>query len=107
MKNNTGAIGFFLVFGVIVLTVLLMVGVTILQGWVLTVLWGWFVASIFGLPQLTIPAAIGISIFINMFKSYNINRNKASSEEKIEAALISIISPFIALLLGYIVHSFM
>jgi len=39
-----------------------------LRGWVLTKLWGWFVVTTFGLAQISIPQAIGLSLLVIFFQ---------------------------------------
>jgi hypothetical protein len=36
----------------------------IIKGWVLSILWSWFIVGTFGLPALSIPAAIGLSLVV-------------------------------------------
>lgn len=84
------------------------IAMTIVQGWVLTVLWGWFIVPTFGITQLSIPVAIGISFIVSMFRSHIPTNNKdESAEEKIGKIVGAILSPFFVLLFGWIVHSFM
>ncbi len=33
-------------------------------------LWDWFMAEPFGLPQISIPHMMGISLFVGMFKAH-------------------------------------
>lgn len=44
------------------------------NGWAFATIWGWLIVPVFGLPLLTIPQAIGVSIvvcypFLKMVKS--------------------------------------
>ena len=36
--------------------------IVLLKGFVLSVLWGWFAVTTFGLPELSIPTAIGVAM---------------------------------------------
>lgn len=44
----------------------LLVPAAILNGWALSTIWGWFVVPTFGVPALSIPTAIGISIVLSL-----------------------------------------
>ena len=57
---------------------------TMFTGFVLTILWGWFIVTTFGLPQLSIPAAIGLALISGMLNSKF--RKKVESEPKIDYA---------------------
>jgi len=94
-----------------VLLVLLIVTplVAILQGWVLTVLWSWFIVPTFGLPELSIAVAIGLSLIVSMFRGYN-NTTKNENLEKSEQVgkvIVLLFGPLFVLFLGWIVHLFM
>jgi len=90
-----------------IITFVIAIVMTIIQGWVLTVLWGWFIVPIFHVPELTIAVAIGISIIISLFRNITPTPKNQTLEEKIGMAVGIILSPFLALLFGYIVHLFM
>jgi hypothetical protein len=82
---------------------------TILNGYVLSILWKWFIVTIFNLPTLSIISAMGVSLVIRYLTG---NMDISTDEEEaltsiITNLLISIIRPFIALLFGYIIYSFM
>ena len=90
-----------------IITFFIAIVMTIIHGWVLTVLWGWFIVPAFNVPKLSIVVAIGISIIISMFRGYTTNSKEQTLEEKIGTIVGIILSPFLALLFGYIVHLFM
>lgn len=79
----------------------------IIQGWVLTVLWDWFVVPTFNVSQLSIAVAIGISIIVSMFRGGYTTNKEQTLEQKIGVVVGIILSPFLSLLLGWIVHMFM
>ena len=56
-------------FGVLVWTLIVMVGGAICGGWAIRILWGWFIIPIFGLPVLTIAQAIGVGMMVNLLTS--------------------------------------
>lgn len=65
----------FVLLGIIVATISLIV-----SGFALSTLWGWFVVPILGFPKLTLAAAIGIVIMINLL----IKKNDTKEEEEEE-----------------------
>lgn len=52
-------IGFLVVLG-------LLAGLAVFEGFVLKSMWAWFVVPTFGLPELSIPVAIGISLIVSL-----------------------------------------
>lgn len=78
-------------------------------GYVLSVLWAWFIVSLFHAPSLSVPAAIGISITVGMFKSNEVDPNdkRSNTERLVVNAVNSFLAPAFALLFGYIAHLFM
>ena len=82
---------------------------SIVGGWALSVMWGWFVVPLFGLPALSIPYAIGLSLTLNyLIANSDDKRNK--DEDRTEAALYAIIiafvRPLLVLFFGWIVWQF-
>ena len=45
------------------------IALTIVRGLAITLLWLWFIVPQFGVPELSIPVAVGMSILIGMFTS--------------------------------------
>lgn len=97
--------------GGVVGLIVLMAFSAVFSGYALSVLWGWFIVPIFHLPQLSITAAIGISLVIGYLTHQIINDPKDSDRsfaEKIGVATAySILKPGSALLIGWVVHLFM
>jgi hypothetical protein len=78
--------------------VALYVAAILARGFVLTILWGWFAVPVFGLPALSIAAAIGLTVLL----SYLLNHTKES------VSLGNIfIQALAALGAGYLIHLFM
>jgi hypothetical protein len=48
-------------------TICLIVAAALVRGFCLSVLWGWLIVPVFGLPKLTIAAALGVALVINYF----------------------------------------
>lgn len=92
--------------GIIAIPLIVAVG-SILNGYVLSVLWTWFVVPTFGLPKLSIPVAIGISLVV----SYLTHQRSDSSDDDKDNLLLKwvarlVLNPLVALLFGWIVHFF-
>ena len=75
----------------------------IFDAFIFTILWSWFIVSLFSVPQLTIPYAIGITIFINYLKEYKDPDKNKKMHELISTAIIRSV---LVLGIGYIVHLF-
>lgn len=56
--------------------IMLGVPVMIYVAYVLTYLWQWFIVPIFFVPQLTVPQAFGLTLFVGLF-----NYSRARSSE--------------------------
>ncbi len=87
-----------------ILVVAFIAGLYLLNGVVLKVLWGWFLIPTLNFPPISLAQAIGIGIIAGFLTNQYIPRKK---DEKIKAMIIEVISPPIALLVGWIVHLFM
>jgi hypothetical protein len=82
----------------------LLIAATILRGWALSILWGWFVVPVFGLPPLSIPQAIGIAVTFSLIAHQYV---PSKDKETWGPIVFAILSPFIAVLVGYIVRSWL
>lgn len=81
----------------------LVVASSIWSGYVLSILWGWFIVPTFGLPMLSIPAAIGVALIAG-FLTKQISATKSDWSQAVSTAIAV---PLISLCLGYAIHSFM
>lgn len=72
-----------------------------LEGLCLSILWGWFVAPTFGLPEITIPIAIGLALVVSCTRSPHIHSD--DKEVAIERSIAAVITPLFFLLIGFIV----
>lgn len=103
MNNNVG-----LKIGVSALMIPISI---IIHGFVLMKIWGMFIVTTLGLPPLTIVSAAGLTLVIKFIFS------KIDWDEKMEKAELSeffnkviahnIISPFLILLVGYVLSLFL
>ena len=80
-----------------------------INGWALKTLWLWFVVPVFGLPALSIPAAIGMGIIIGHLTNHNsTNSSREKDEDKIVENIVrAVLRPLFAVLFGWIVLQFM
>lgn len=105
MDNNKGltCLGL-LVFGAVAI-----VTATVMNGWALSVLWGWFVAPLFGLPEISIPAAIGFALVVSMLTHQEMPSDNERSDFTATFAKViarAIFAPLFAVFVGWIVLSF-
>ena len=93
---------------------ILMTVSNIWRGVVLSRLWLWFIVPTFGLPNLNIATAIGISLILQ-YLTYR-TPTHIKSEEHVQrgsstmlknTAIYSFAYPVFALIFGWIVHQFM
>ncbi len=77
----------------------------ILRGFVLTMLWGWFLVPTFDLPELGIPVAIGISLVASFLIHQHIGTEEKTKPGQL--ALMILLDPLVALIVGAIVQMFM
>jgi len=79
---------------------------TIINGYVLSVLWGWFIKPLFNAPGLSIPAAIGLIMIVELFKSvtnYANDDGLAISDIVIIVEFLDMLKAILILVIGYIV----
>ena len=87
-----------------------------LNGYVILKMWEWFIVP-FGIQEITIAWACGISTFIGFFMPYSqvrnakeqkfIKKNWTESDVAIQAFVKIVFVPLFTLLMGYIFHWFM
>ena len=89
--------------------IILMVLSAIFSGYALSVLWSWFIVPTFGLPAISIPVAIGISIIVGYMSRSVTEKDEDESFGDImtKGIITAITKPAMALLIGYVVHLFM
>lgn len=82
---------------------------SIWSGYVLSVLWDWFMVPTFNLPQLSIPAAIGIAMAMGyLTHQTSTNKDERDGWEVFGlAVVVAILKPLFALVFGWVVHQFM
>lgn len=81
---------------------LLIVPVSLLNGWALIKLWAWFIVPVFRCPQLTVWTAVGIVLVVRFLTS---SVNPEDKRSPIYIIVYSIVSPLFSLGFGAIIHS--
>ena len=115
---NTDSVGFKIVgysivgIGLVVLMGLVVILGYIVSGLVLSILWGWFMTSMFEVPEISILEAIGITLIVDLLIRDLATRgnvdNESNTGKKLARALgRAFLTPFIILLIGWIVLQFM
>ena len=82
---------------------------SLINGYGLSVIWLWFMVTTFGLPELTIPAAIGVSLVVS-FLTYNESSesNGKGVLELLGEMLVKVIGKtLVIILVGWFVVQFM
>lgn len=77
------------------------------NGYALSKLWEWFMVSAFGVPSLTVGAAIGVSMVVS-FLTHQVSPNDKSEdfgELLAKGIVMAILKPSVALVLGAILKA--
>jgi len=88
--------------------VVMVVG-SVFGGWALSIMWGWFIVPLFGLPGLSVPYAIGLSLTLNYLIANNDtgrNKDEDKTEAAIYATIVAFVKPLFILLFGWVVLQF-
>jgi len=96
------AIGYSLLFGVILIPALL------LDGFVALRLYQWFVEPTFAsAPHIHLAEALGLTLLVGFFSRQFIRNPEAQTfQQKLEPVIFMYLAPFVTLGIGYIVHLF-
>lgn len=95
-------------FGVICGVIGFMVLKYFLNGVALQLLWGWFIIPIFHLPPLSLLQAIGVGMVVSFLTKQYIPKGEGEGENETGKIILHIIlSPLVAIVIGWIIHSFM
>lgn len=87
----------------ILIIIALIVAAACLEGFVISALWGWFVSPTFGLPALSIPLALGISLVLSASRPPS---PECEDGKEIERGVRVVLHPILCLLIGFIVKVF-
>lgn len=93
------------ILGVLMLIAALVIYGIFSWGLVLYKFWYWFLLPVFTtLPSINFWQAIGLCLFVSLFKNHNSQTIKKEYRED-NAVYTSIIAPWIVLFIGWIIHS--
>lgn len=99
----------FAIFGALVSIPALLAISTILNGWVLVYLWLWFISPVFGLAELTLGQAIGLSMVVSFLSYQYIESQKSKDSDLFEslftAFFISIFRPALVFSFGWLIQA--
>lgn len=84
---------------------IILVPLSIYEGFIAKTLWAWFITP-FGLPAIGIAHALGIALFVSIFKTVQYNKDEKPTDAAIKLGL-NLFAMTYALVVGAIVHSFM
>jgi hypothetical protein len=74
-------------------------------GFVLYKFWYWFLLPVFpNLPHITFLLAIGLMMFVDLFKTHAATAIKDEFRDKNTEIISNIIAPWIVFVVGYFVH---
>ena len=97
----------------VVVAVGLCVANTLLFGWAACKLWAWFIVPVFGLPQLTLLAAVGVGLLVKLF-TVDLTTNRTDPKKPEGAwgqmfyhACMGAVMSLASVGMGAIVHLFM
>ena len=77
------------------------------RAYVATILWGWFVVPFFGLPQLSLAFAIGVTLVIGLISGRGMVSNYVQDEKKKWYPLASLVfGPALTLLMGWVAKQY-
>jgi hypothetical protein len=95
-----------LAIGIIALIVVLILYSSLSWGFALYKFWYWFILPVFpGLPEITFWHAVGLFLFIVFFRIGDGQIIKDEYKEKTTGVIMSIITPWVTLLIGYMLKS--
>lgn len=77
----------------------------IIDGFVLSILWKWFIVSTFGVALLSIPQALGLSLFVKHVTSHDSTATE-KGEDNINKIVRAITTPLFVLAIGWLIHKF-
>lgn len=86
----------------------------LVSGLVLAQLWRWFLVPVFGLPELSIPAALGISLYLSFMVTRPIDNELSGAKTDderlglvVKTISLSFVRPLFVLVYGFILSLFM
>ena len=95
------------IIGYIASTIIISTYSTLLSGWAITKLWAWFMVTTFGLPHLTIPAAIGLALMVGYFQTLPKRDDEKYWETLIKGVIIGTLKPLFYVGMGAIIKAWL
>jgi hypothetical protein len=94
--------------GIVIIPALIMYS-SMSWGYVMTKLWIWFLLPVFpNMPHITFWQAVGLIIFLQLFKNYDSNGSiKDEYKDKISMWIQALLAPWLILFCGWLVLQFM
>jgi hypothetical protein len=88
-----------------VVVILLVIPSTIWKGYVLSIIWRWFVSDVFGVQELGVVSAMGLSLVVSMFTP--LRYSEEDDTVMVKCIIAMILGPLFALGLGWVLKAFM
>ena len=91
------------------IVILVVIGIIVYDalswGLVLYLFYPWFVLPVFDLPEILFIQAVGLSLFISLFKNHNDESIKSEYIDNGRKMLVFFSAPWIVLFMGWLIHS--
>lgn len=94
--------------GALFLLFVIVAGDAIGQGLALSVLWRWFTVPLFGLPELTLWQALGVSLVVSAAMSKNVDLESGESDlltQVLKAVAVIVLRPLFLIGIGWVVRA--
>ena len=83
-----------------------LIALTILKGFVLVQLWRWFATPLFGLPEISIAGAIGVSCIVSLLTFPPRRKADLGDYDMLAAVIYSLSTTLFILLFGLVASGF-
>jgi len=80
--------------------------IIVVQGYVFAILWGWFISPLFSVFTINTPQAIGVMLILSHFKGSSYIKKEYINSLGFRI-FAGIATPFLVLLIGWIVKMFL
>ena len=82
--------------------------ILLFNGFVLSTLWAWFAVTTFAVPAMSIPVAMGLSLFVTVLLKHCMNDVELKTAKQCVTHLADMVTvPAVALFYGFIITLFM
>lgn len=76
-------------------------------GFIASILWGWFMVPVFGLPPISIPAAIGLGLVASCFVASSHKERDDKTEAWAHLIGVLLAKPLLLLCIGWVAKGFL